>query len=136
MSKTILLPISGGDHTDRTIEYAFDRAGDDDAVVHALSVVDTARYGEPALSSGEIVVDEVETEGEKRLAEVAARGAARGVEVATHSCHGRPGDELLAFARDIGADAVVADRRIPHATRDRLEHLVDAVVTPGRRLEA
>lgn len=134
MPPTILLPLGGTDDTDRAAEYALERAASEDAVVHALFVVDTGRYGEPALSSAEVLVDDREDAGKRELAAVAARGAARGVDVQTRCCHGRPNAELLGYAESVGADVVVLDRRVPHGVRHGLAATVGAeVVRPTDR---
>jgi len=138
MATTILLPLDGvesGDRaTDALVERALALAEADGSVVHALYVVDTGRYGEPALSSAEIVVDEREDEGHRLLGSVAARGRARGVEVVPRCCHGRPHEELVAHAEEIDADVVVlGGRRRPRKTRDALDDIVGRVevVTPA-----
>lgn len=129
MTDTILLLLDGSDRGARAGEYTLDRAEREDAVVHALSVVDTARYGEPALSSAEIVVDDAEDRAHDRLSSFAARAAERGIPVETTCCHGDPAEELVATAGAVEADVAVFTRRIPHTARTRLETTVDTVVT-------
>jgi nucleotide-binding universal stress UspA family protein len=130
MAHTILLPLTGGRAADRSIDAALDHAEREGGVVHALYVVDTQRYGEPALSSAELLVDEAEDEGRRQLGQVAARGNARGITVEARCCHGRPADEIVDHALDVGADVVVLDRRLPHDRLVRLERAVDRVVRP------
>lgn len=141
MTDTILLSLDeshvGGDEpTDPEIEYAFDQAQRTGAAVHALFVVDTGRYGEPALSSTEIVVDDAEDAAQDLLTTVAGRGRRRGVTVVTRCCHGRPNEELQAYAREIGAGTVVlAGGRRPGRVRAELERIAETVVTPGTAVE-
>ena len=73
MPTSILLPLDGSERSTRAGDAALDRAETADCTVHALYVVDTARYGEPALSSAETLVDEAEDRGRDRLAEFADR---------------------------------------------------------------
>jgi len=132
MSITILLPLDEGEpgepETDALVERALTLAEEADGIVHALYVVDTGRYGEPALSSAEIVVDEREDEGHRLLGAVTARGRARGVDVVPRCCHGRPHEELVAHAEEIDADVVVlGGRRRPRKTRDALDEVVDRI---------
>jgi nucleotide-binding universal stress UspA family protein len=139
MVERILLSLDGsvteGDRTgetDRAIDRAIDLAARRGGTVHALYVVDTGRYGEPALSSAELVVDGVEDAGHDLLATVDRRGRDRGVTVLTRCCHGRPNEELPAYAVEIGADVVVlAGRRRPGRVRRELERVADVVVAPG-----
>ncbi|WP_459194329.1 universal stress protein [Halosimplex sp. J119] len=110
---------------DRALEWA-ERSG---GIVHALYVVDTSRYGEPALSSGEVLIDEAEDAGHDLLRTVDVRGRERGVTVRTRRCHGRPNEEVPAYAVEIDADAVVlAGRRRPGRVRRELERVADFVV--------
>ncbi|WP_415378814.1 universal stress protein [Halosimplex sp. TS25] len=137
MTDRILLSLDesaakGGDATWVAVDHALDLAARSGGVVHALYVVDTSRYGEPALSSGEILVDEAEDAGHDLLAIVDTRGRERGVPVRTRRCHGRPNEELPAYAVDIDADAVVlAGRRRPGRVRRELERVAESVVAPG-----
>lgn len=139
MAERILLSLDGsateGDRTeatDRAIDRALDLAARRGGTVHALYVVDTGRYGEPALSTAELVVDGVEDAGHDLLATVDRRGRDRGVTVLTRCCHGRPNEELPAYAVEIDADAVVlAGRRRPGRVRRELEQVADTVVAPG-----
>jgi|GEM_PF-1836859 len=139
MTDRILLSLDGsapdGDRTeatDRAIDHAVDMAARRGGTVHALYVVDTGRYGEPALSSAEIFVDDAEDAGHDLLAAVDRRGRERGVIVRTRCCHGRPNEELPAYAAEIDADAVVlAGRRRPGRVRRELRRVADTVDAPG-----
>jgi len=136
MSRTILLPLETDSETDHA-NYALDRAVRDGATIHALHVVDTDRYGEPALSSGEVLLDEAEDAGRACLNNFAARCAARGITCETRCCHGRRGEEILRYAQEHDVDVVVLERRLPHAVLTRLEQRVESVVSrPRRRVSA
>ena len=81
MTETIMLSLEGSggsgartERGDRATERALDRAQRANGTVYVLFLVDTSRYGEPALSSGELLVDDIEDEGRSRLANVAKRG--------------------------------------------------------------
>jgi nucleotide-binding universal stress UspA family protein len=131
MTHTILLPFDGSDGATRAAEAALDYAAREGGIVHALWVVDTTRYGEPALSSAEIVVDDAEDEAHDRLAALAERAAADGVAVETCCCHGDPTEELLAYAGEVDATVVVLSRRLPHRARTQLAESVDTVLRPA-----
>jgi len=137
MTERILLSLDGSaaegdERTDRAIDRAVELAARRGGTVHALYVVDTGRYGEPALSSAEIFVDDAEDAGHDLLGVVDRHGRERGVTVLTRCCHGRPNEELPAYAVEIDADAVViAGRRRPGRVRRELERVADTVVAPG-----
>ncbi|WP_123536937.1 universal stress protein [Halosimplex salinum] len=131
MTETILLSLGGSDPSGEAIDHALAMAERHGGTVHALYVVDTGRYGEPALSSAEILVDDVEDQGHDLLRSIADRGRERGVAVTTRCCHGRPNEELPAYAARIGADTVVlGGRRLPGRVRRELDRTADIVV-PG-----
>jgi len=65
MYDTILVPTDGSDPANRAVEHALALADRYDARVHALYCVETHRYGEPALSSTEIVLDQLEDQGKR-----------------------------------------------------------------------
>lgn len=142
MTETILLSLAGSEPSEglspadeRLVDRAFDLADRTGAAVTALYIVDTGRYGEPALSSAEILVDEVEDAAYDLLTTVAGTGRRRGLTVNTDCVHGRPNDELPAYATDIDADTVFVARRCPGRVRTELETVADSVVTPKMNLD-
>lgn len=128
MTETILFSLE--ESGTRGVEYVLNRAQQRDGSVHALAVVDTARYGEPALSSGEVVVDEAEDRATERLRAFVARARDRGIPVETARRHGRLAEQLPAYADEVDANVVVCPRRIPHGARRRLERTAETVVAP------
>lgn len=107
MYDVILLPIDGSSGSERATAYAFDLAAEYQATIHALHVVDTRRLSEPALSSIELVTDEAEDWAQDLLAQTREDGAAQGLDVTTHCCHGVPHEEIITVANDTDADAIV-----------------------------
>jgi len=107
MDDTILVPTDGSDPANRAVEHGFELAERFDATLHALYVVDTRRYGEPALSSAEIVVQELEEDGTALVAEIVERADNRGVAVEAHVCHGAPHEETIDYADEVNAGLVV-----------------------------
>jgi len=139
MIESIILSLEGSggsgsrnERGDRAVAHALDRAQRANGTVHALFVVDTSRYGEPALSSGELLIDDIEDEGHSLLAEIAERARRRGISVTTRCRHGRPAEELPAYTVEVDADTVVhGGRRLPGRVRSDLERVADTVVSPG-----
>ncbi|CCQ34859.1 conserved hypothetical universal stress-like protein [Halorhabdus tiamatea SARL4B] len=76
-------------------------------MVHVLYVVDTQRYGEPALSSAEVLIDCLEDDGREHLRSLVESGDRRGVTVEEHCRHGRPADEIAAAAEELAVDLIV-----------------------------
>jgi len=107
MYDTILVPTDGSDPANRAVEHAMEIAEQFDATVHAMYVVDTDRYGEPALSSAEIVLQELQEDGRGLVADVVEQGDSHGVTVETRVCHGTPHEEIVTYADEIDADLVI-----------------------------
>lgn len=104
---TILLATDGSGPANRATTHALEQAEQSGATLHAMFVVDTGRYPEPALGSGELATNEVEEWGTQQLDEVADRGESLEVEVVTNCCHGVPHREIIAYGDEVDADLVV-----------------------------
>jgi nucleotide-binding universal stress UspA family protein len=128
MYDTILVGTDGSDGANRAVEHALSLGAEYGATVHAISVVDTSRYGEPALSSTELVVDNLEDRAHDLLEEIKERGEGVEVEVVTRSCHGRPHEEVLAYADEVNADLVVLGRHGLAGSRRHVGSVADRVV--------
>ncbi|MFC4357861.1 universal stress protein [Halobium salinum] len=129
MYDTILVPVDGSDPSNRAVEHAFELAERFDAAIHAIHVVDTHRYGEPALSSTELVVDELEARGHDLLEELMDRADNIGVAVEPRVCHGDPADEIVAHADAVDADLVVVGfQGQSHRRPGRLGSVADRVL--------
>ncbi|ERJ04742.1 UspA domain-containing protein [Halorhabdus tiamatea SARL4B] len=107
MATQILVPTDGSGRSTERIQHAFDLAADREAMVHVLYVVDTQRYGEPALSSAEVLIDCLEDDGREHLRSLVESGDRRGVTVEEHCRHGRPADEIAAAAEELAVDLIV-----------------------------
>lgn len=107
MYDTILVPIDGSDNANRAVHHAIEQAERFGATLYSLFVVDTRLYGEPGLSSTELVIDDIEDEGQALLSELAGTAENRGIEVVTRCCHGVPHEEITAYADEVDADMVV-----------------------------
>ncbi|MEY7847789.1 universal stress protein [Natrarchaeobius sp. A-rgal3] len=107
MYETILIPTDGSDSADSAVEHAFELAKRYDASVHAMYCVETHRYGEPALSSTELVLDRLEDAGAELLQGIHEQADDHGIQCTSNVCHGRPWDEVREKAGDLDADLVV-----------------------------
>lgn len=134
MFETILVPTDGSDPANRAVEHALELAGRYDASVHAMFCVETYRYGEPALSSTEIVLDNLEDTGAAMLEELADRADNLGIECDWHVCHGRPWEEVKATADDLDADLIVIGYQgQSHERTDRIGSVAERIVRTSDR---
>ncbi len=107
MYDVILVGSDGSDDATRAVTHAIGLGEQFDADVHAIGVVNTRRYGEPALSTNELVINEIEERVHADLDEVASRADDAGVEVVTTCCHGDPSEEILTLGDEIDADVTI-----------------------------
>jgi nucleotide-binding universal stress UspA family protein len=103
----ILVATDGSEPAARAVDHAVSLAREHGATVHAISVVDTGRYGEPALSSSELVIGDLEDRANEVLAAIRDRCEADGIEIVTKCMHGNPNDEIVAYSDAIDADILV-----------------------------
>lgn len=126
---TILVPTDGSEHAEKAVEVAFQLAEEQDATVHTLFVVDTHLYGEPALSSVELFIDEIGDEGSDLLSELVGRGNERGIDVRREVEHGNPDEVIVEYADEMDADLIVMGYQGQSHRKHRgsvVEHVLDA----------
>ncbi|MFB6170609.1 MAG: universal stress protein [Haloarculaceae archaeon] len=111
MYTTIVHPTDGSTGARRAADHAIELAQDHDATLHIVSVVDRRRFEEPALSSAELAVDAIEDQAHGHVESLRRRAESEGVQVHTRVSHGVPADEILDYARQVGADAIVLGTR-------------------------
>lgn len=104
MYDVILAATDGSAPANRGIEHALNLGAEYDAVVRVIAVVDTGRYGEPALSSTELVLVELEDRANDDLREIVDHADEKDVEVVTRTCHGEPHEEIVTYADESDAD--------------------------------
>lgn len=136
MYETILVGIDGSAPANRAVVQALEEGERSDATVHAIFVVDTGVFDEPALSSAELSTDELEDWGHDQLDEVVERGENLSVEVVTRICHGTPYEEIIEYADSIDADLIVLGYQgQSHKKSDHIGSVTDRVVrNAGRRV--
>ncbi len=132
MYDTILFPTDGSEGSDRAEKTALDIARQFDAEVHAMHVIDTRHYSEPALSTMELVTDDAEDEAMALLGETIEEGEERGVVVTTHCCHGVPHEEIIEYADEVDADLIVMGYR-GQTHSQKMGSVVDSVLTATER---
>lgn len=102
----ILVPTDGSEAGGLAIDHAVDIASQYDARIHALYVVDTSAYA--ALEgAGTAVVDTLRDQGEAAVARVVEAAEDADLESVSVVREGSPHENILAYARESGADLIV-----------------------------
>ncbi|WP_440765815.1 universal stress protein [Natronorubrum sp. DTA7] len=134
MYGTILVPTDGSDPANRAVEHALELADRYDSRVHAIYCVETHRYGEPALSSAEIVLTNLEEQGESMLEDLGDRADNVGIECTWNVCHGRPWEEVQKKADELDADLIVIGfQGQNHVRTNRIGSVAERVVRTANR---
>ncbi|MFC7210381.1 universal stress protein [Natronoarchaeum sp. GCM10025321] len=134
MYETILVPTDGSEPANRAVEHALELADRYDAHVHTIYCVETNRYGQPALSSSELVLDDLEDRGATMLDEVDDRAADIGIESDQTVCRGGPWEEVHKKALEIDADLIViGSRGQSHQRTGRIGSIAERILrSPDR----
>ncbi|WP_440988870.1 universal stress protein [Haloarchaeobius baliensis] len=109
MYDEILFPTDGSEPSMEAFEYAVDLAETYGARLHVLYVADTNR--DSVTTVGGEVVDALESEGERVVADVEERAREHGVETVTEVLQGDPSTTILDYADDRGVDCIVMATR-------------------------
>ncbi|WP_336338860.1 universal stress protein [Haloarcula brevis] len=133
MYDSILLASDGTAASTNAESHAITLAGDHDATLHVVYVVDEDVY---TAYSGDEYVDEsegpehgLEETGQETLARIRADAEAAGVEVTTTLKHGRPAESIIDAADEVDADVLVlGTKRRPAEYRSLLGSITDKVL--------
>ena len=109
MYDDILFPTDGSEPSMEAFEHAVDLAETYGARLHVLYVADTNR--DSVTTVGGEVVDALESEGERVVADVEERAREHGVETVTEVLQGDPSATILDYADDRGVDCIVMATR-------------------------
>jgi len=123
----VLLATDGSQDAEQAGERAIELARKRDVPLHVLCVVDRREYGEVALSTSELACIQAEDHGHECVAAVADHAEKQGLDVETDVCHGIPEKDIVAYAAEIDADAIVMGKHGDHR-----EHLGGV----GRKVKA
>lgn len=132
MYDTILLATDGSAPANRATTHALEQAEQHGSELHAVYVVDTEKYAEPALSSAELETMAIEDWGNEQLEEVEERAASVDVDVSTRCCHGKPYKEIISYADQIDADFIVLGYQ-GHSHTEQIGSVSDRVVQNAGR---
>jgi nucleotide-binding universal stress UspA family protein len=132
---TILVPTDGSEGIERVLDHALRLAGDHDATVHALNVVDRRIVRAAEEGSRDEIDDSLRERGERAVDRVESLATEAGVEVVSAVREGVPDREIRAYADAVDADVIVLGTH-GRTGRDRLASLgsvTERVVTDTDR---
>lgn len=108
MYESILVPTDGSKGAKRGVEHAIDLSEKYDSKLHILFVVDEGVYGEtPAMSSEELFLEQIETNGNELLEQVASNANKRDLETTAECLRGVPHQEIVKYANGNDIDLIV-----------------------------
>ncbi len=115
MFETVVIATDGSESAGRVVRMALDLADRFDAAVRALYVVDTGNLRASPEEYRTVLEEALEAAGGEALSfvEKEAAGAA-GREVVTAVREGDPADEIVAYAKEVGADVIATGTRGRH----------------------
>lgn len=105
MYDTILFPTDGSDAAESVREYALQIAAEHEATIHVINVADTGRDSVTTIR-GE-VIDVLETEGERIVAEATQDVENEGVPVVSAVLQGDPHKAIVDYSRQSDIDCIV-----------------------------
>ncbi|MFP4530359.1 MAG: universal stress protein [Halodesulfurarchaeum sp.] len=104
----IVVPTDGSASSQQAIDHAVELAASQGATIHGVYVVNLASFsGVPTEGSWEGVSAALEREGEQALEMVDETAAIRDVPVELVRLEGRPSQQIVEYADEIGADLIV-----------------------------
>ncbi|MGM0591432.1 MAG: universal stress protein [Halobacteriota archaeon] len=139
MYERILIPTDGSAGAYRGALHGLDIAQKYDADVHVLYVLDERVFGQtPALSSHELFLESLESEGDAYLDEIVDEAEELGLQTERSCVRGLPHEEIVSYAEANDVDLIVMGRHgrsahgRPHigSCTDRVIRTTDVPVLP------
>jgi nucleotide-binding universal stress UspA family protein len=110
MYDTVVFPTDGERSSERACEDAVELASLHDATLHVVHVVDEATVellSEVGETGRETVEETLESDAEEMVEEAAEVARVEGVDVEVSVIHGKPDEEIVAYAEENDADLIV-----------------------------
>jgi len=133
MYDTIVVGTDGSASASDAVERALALAGHTGGDLHAITVVNTRRYGEPALGSTELVLNELESRANEQLMQIRDEASRRDLDVVTKHFHGDPSEEIVRYADAVDADVIVLGFRGRTHSRAHIGSTADRVARTADR---
>ena len=130
MYDTVLVPTDGSDTVEQTLPHALRLAGDSDATLQIVYVVDTRAIHAADADDREDVEADLTEAGEEAVEVVADRAAAEDIEFETEIRRGTPDKEIVRHAEETGSDVIVigTDGKTPREKLQALGSVSERVV--------
>ena len=144
MFNKIVVGLDGSDHSETALRLACDLAGKYNSALHLVHAPqpDTVAFALGSVAGYHVTTplpsaEEVKSAADKVIARAESIAAEYGVPVAAHSIeYGEPADQIVDYARKVGADLIVTGRRglgavgafIQGSTSQRIGHLAECAV--------
>ncbi|CAI48119.1 UspA domain protein [Natronomonas pharaonis DSM 2160] len=111
MYDDILVPTDGGEQMEEVIDQAVAIAADRGATLHGISVIDKGVFLTLDEHLKDAVEEELTTEAQEAVDELSAAADDADLESEAVVRRGRPGEEIRAYADEVGADLIVMGTR-------------------------
>jgi nucleotide-binding universal stress UspA family protein len=130
MYDAILVPTDGSEGTAETMRHAIHMARDNEATVHALSVVDDRKYQTLPEERRHEARETMEKQAEQAIEEIRERADEFGLDVQTATRVGSPAERILQYASQTDVDVIVIGThgRSDHERYVRLGSVTQRVV--------
>ncbi len=103
----VLIPTDGSQTVDQTLEHALPIAANNDATIHALSIVDARIVQAAADDTREEITTQLERECDAAAAAVVDRASETGLEAVTSVRRGTPAKAILEYTDENEIDLIV-----------------------------
>lgn len=112
MFQKIVVAVDGSEISQKAFEVALSEAKMWNAALHLVYVVETSRFSSlPMDNTMEVIYSLLEKEGRDIFEKSTARAATEGISIVTHLKDGHAGTEILALAKELGADLIIVGSR-------------------------
>jgi len=122
MYDEILVPTDGSEGTTQVLDHAIEIAGNHDATLHAISVMDQRVYLAAEDDERDEIIDRLRRDAEAAIEDVADRIVETDLDLETAVVDGTPYKEILGYADEHDIDLVTIGTH-GRTGRDRLENL-------------
>ncbi|QSG03573.1 universal stress protein [Natranaeroarchaeum sulfidigenes] len=129
MYSDILVPTDGGPSVETVLEHTTDIADADGTTVHVLYVIDDGAFLTLKDDMKTEVLEDLRSEGERAVSEVAEDLDADGFEVETAIRRGSPAETIVSYVEDAGIELVTMGTQADKYTENMLGSTSQKVVT-------
>ncbi|MCL9814680.1 universal stress protein [Natranaeroarchaeum aerophilus] len=129
MYSDILVPTDGGASVETVLEHTTDIADEDSTTVHVLYVIDDGAFLTLQEEMKAEVLEDLQSEGERALSEVADSLDDAGYRVETAIRRGSPAETIVSYVDDADIDLVTMGTQADEFTENMLGSTSQKVVT-------